>query len=93
MPKKESMSSRVTIYQKPTCSTCREALKLVQASGLPFSAINYYEQPFTRAQLTGLLRKAGLSARDILRTKDFIYVPCEGASKFIEELLFQLEKV
>lgn len=67
------MSTRITIYQKPTCSTCREAVKLVQASGQPFTAVNYYEEPFTRALLTGLLKKAGLSARDILRTKEDIY--------------------
>ena len=67
------MSTRITIYQKPTCSTCRETVKLVQASGQPFTAVNYYEEPFTRALLTGLLKKAGLSARDILRTKEDIY--------------------
>jgi arsenate reductase len=65
--------AKITIYQKPTCSTCRETVKLVQASGQPFTAVNYYEEPFTRALLTGLLKKAGLSAWDILRTKEDVY--------------------
>lgn len=65
--------AKIVIYQKPTCSTCRETVKLVQASGQPFTAINYYEQPFTRALLKRLLKKAGLSAKDILRTKEDIY--------------------
>jgi arsenate reductase len=64
---------KLTIYQKPTCSTCREALKLLEASGRSYQAVNYYEQPFTRSQLKGLLKKAGLTARDILRTKEDIY--------------------
>jgi len=38
--------TKITIYQKPTCSTCREVLKLVEASGLPYSAVNYYEKAF-----------------------------------------------
>ena len=48
-------------------------MKLAQASGKPFQAINYYEQPFTKAKLQGLLKKAGLNAHDILRTKEDIY--------------------
>lgn len=79
------MSARITIYQKPTCSTCREAVKLVEASGQPFTAINYYEQPFTRALLTGLLKKAGLSAKDILRTKEDIYKELGLAKKQVSE--------
>lgn len=65
--------SNIIIYQKPTCSTCREALKLVQASGKPYKAINYYETPFTKTKLTRLLKKAGLAAQDVLRAKEDIY--------------------
>ena len=63
----------ITIYQKPTCSTCREAVRLLKDSGKPFTSINYYEQPFTKEQLKGLLKKAGLSPKDVLRTKEDIY--------------------
>jgi len=63
----------IMIYQKPTCSTCREAVKLLEASGQPYQAVNYYEQPFTKAQLKGLLKKAGLKAREILRAKEDLY--------------------
>ena len=65
--------SKIIVYQKPPCSTCREALKLVQASGKPYETVNYYETPFTKAQLTRLLKKAGLTAKDILRAKEDIY--------------------
>ena len=77
--------AKITIYQKPTCSTCREAVKLVEASGQPFTAINYYEQPFTKALLRGLLKKAGLSAKDILRTKEDIYKELGLAKKQVSE--------
>ncbi len=79
------MSAGITIYQKPTCSTCRDAVKLVQASGQPFTAINYYEQPFTKARLKGLLKRAGLSARDILRTKEEVYKELGLAKKQVSE--------
>ncbi|MGH7256433.1 MAG: arsenate reductase family protein [Nitrospirales bacterium] len=77
--------SNITIYQKPTCSTCREALKLVQASGQPFTAINYYESPFTVSHLKDLLRKAGLKPRDILRTKEDIYKKLGLAKKPVSD--------
>lgn len=63
----------ITIYQKPTCSTCREAVKLVQKSGREFVSINYYEQPFAKPKLKDLLNKAGLKPREVLRTKEEIY--------------------
>jgi arsenate reductase len=63
----------ITIYQKPTCTTCRQAIQLLKDSGKPFTAINYYEQTFTKGQLKSLLKRAGLSPREILRTKEDIY--------------------
>jgi arsenate reductase len=63
----------ITIYHKPTCTTCRQAVQLLKDSGTPFTAVNYYERPFTKTQLTTLLKKAGLSPKDVLRTKEDLY--------------------
>ena len=63
----------ITIYQKPTCTTCRQAVQALKDSGKPYTAINYYERPFTKSQLKTLLKKAGLAPRDVLRTKEEIY--------------------
>ena len=64
---------KLTIYQKPTCSTCRQVVKLAEASGKPYEAINYYEKPFTKTKLKELLNKGGIKAKDILRTKEDTY--------------------
>ena len=63
----------ITIYHKPSCSTCRQVIKLVQESGQLFTAINYYEKPFSKSTLKGLLKKAGLKSSDIIRTKEELY--------------------
>jgi arsenate reductase len=65
--------AQITIYHKPTCSTCRQAVQLLKENGKPFTAVNYYEQPFTKSQLKALLKKAGLMPRQVLRTKEDIY--------------------
>jgi arsenate reductase len=83
------MASRITIYQKPTCSTCRQAVQILKDSGRPYTAVNYYEQPFTKAQLKSLLKKARLSAKDLLRTKEDLYKKLGLAKRSLteEELL------
>ncbi len=65
--------AHMTIYQKPTCSTCRTVIKLVQDSGQPFTAVNYYDQPLSKTTLKALLKKGGLRAKDVLRTQDDRY--------------------
>ena len=65
--------AQITIYHKPTCSTCRQAVQLLKDSGKPFTAVNYYEEPFTKARLKALLKKAGLTPKQVLRTKEDVY--------------------
>ncbi len=61
------MKKKLTVYQKPTCTKCRMALRLLRERGAEFEAINYFETPLTEADLRSLLKKLGLSAREILR--------------------------
>jgi len=61
------MAEKITVYQKPTCSKCRETVKLLKERGVEFEAVNYYERPVSADELRGLLEKLGLSPRDILR--------------------------
>ncbi|MEW6353478.1 MAG: arsenate reductase (glutaredoxin) [Pseudomonadota bacterium] len=64
------MSEKITVFQKPACTTCKTTLALLEERGVEFEAINYYEQPLTAAQLRELLNKLGLSAYEVLRTKE-----------------------
>lgn len=61
------MKTKLTVYQKPTCTKCRETLRLLKERGVEFEAINYYESPFTEKGLRGLLKRLGLTPREILR--------------------------
>ncbi|KIO48923.1 arsenate reductase (glutaredoxin) [Nitrosospira sp. NpAV] len=64
------MSSRITIYHKPTCSKCRATLTLLKDSGQEFDAVNYYEIPLTAAALRELIDKLGVPVRDVLRSDE-----------------------
>ena len=63
----------ITIYQKPTCTTCRQVYAALKESGVQFESVNYYLDPIPRTKLRELLRKMGIPARQLLRTKEEIY--------------------
>ncbi|UJP06097.1 MAG: arsenate reductase family protein [Nitrosomonas sp.] len=64
------MNDKIVIYQKPTCSKCKATLALLDASGKPYDAIDYYEAPLTETQLQVLIEKLGLPVRAVLRTDE-----------------------
>ena len=65
--------SKITVYQKPTCTTCREVYKALKESGVNFEAVDYYLDPIPKSKLKELLKKMGLSAGELLRKKEPIY--------------------
>ena len=68
-----SARTKITVYQKPTCTTCREVYAALKDSGVDFEAVNYYLEPIPRTKLKELLRKMGISAEELLRKKEPIY--------------------
>lgn len=58
---------------------------MLKDSGKSYTAINYYERPFTKGQLKSLLKKAGLSPKDVLRTKEDVYQELGLAKKQLSD--------
>jgi arsenate reductase (glutaredoxin) len=64
---------KITVYEKPTCTTCRNVSKILKENGVDFEKVNYYIDPFTKKQLKSLLKKGGLRPADILRGTEPVY--------------------
>jgi arsenate reductase len=64
---------KIVIYQKPTCTTCRQVHAALKESGVDFDAVNYYVDPIPKKKLVDLLRKMGMKPRELLRTKEAVY--------------------
>jgi arsenate reductase (glutaredoxin) len=64
---------KITVYQKPTCTTCRQVHAALRDAGVDFEAVDYYTDPIPKAKLKDLLRKMGLTPRELLRTKEARY--------------------
>jgi len=63
----------VTVYEKPTWSTCREVKRVLTARGVEFESVNYIDKPFSASELKDLLDRAGLKAQDALRRNEPAY--------------------
>jgi arsenate reductase len=60
----------LTVYEKPTCTTCRKLAALLEARGIEFERVNYHIDPLPEEKIRDLLRKAGVRPREVLRTKE-----------------------
>jgi arsenate reductase (glutaredoxin) len=63
----------IVIYQKPTCTTCRQVHAALKESGVDFDAVDYYVDPIPAEKLKELLHKMQIKPRDLLRTNEPIY--------------------
>jgi arsenate reductase len=64
---------KITVYQKPTCTTCRQVHAALREAGVDFEAVDYYTDRIPKAKLKDLLRKMRLTPRELLRTKEARY--------------------
>ena len=67
------MADKITVYEKPTCTKCREMDRFLRESSVDFSKINYYLEPLSEKKLRELIKKMGIKPRELLRTSEPIY--------------------
>ncbi|HET6273813.1 MAG TPA: ArsC/Spx/MgsR family protein [Bacteroidota bacterium] len=77
--------AKITIYQKPTCTTCRQTMTILKEAGVDYDAVNYYIDPIPRKKLKELITKMKVSARGVLRTKEPIYRKLRLAERELSE--------
>lgn len=67
------MNDKITVYERPTCSKCREMDRFLRDEGVDFSKVNYYIEPLTEKKLAGLIKKMKIKPRDLLRKSEPVY--------------------
>jgi arsenate reductase len=81
---------KVTLYEKPTCTTCRVVKKVLIKKGVEIEAINYFEQPLTADKLKELLKNAGLKPSESIRTKEEAYKKYVAGKDLNDDALIHL---
>jgi len=65
--------SALTVYEKPTCTTCRKLAALLEERGIDFERVNYHVDPLPEEKIRDLVRKTGCGAADLLRRREPAY--------------------
>lgn len=74
------------IWFNPDCSKCRDALDILERSGVDIEVRRYLDQPPDRAEIERVLARLGLEdPRALMRTNEAEYAGLEKASR--EELI------
>ena len=61
---------KATIFHNPQCGTSRKTLEILRDSGADVWVREYLKSPPTRDELAELYRRAGISPREGLRSKE-----------------------
>ncbi len=75
----------ITVYEKPTCTTCRQVHKALVESGVDFNAVNYYIEPISKPKLLSLISKMGMKPAELFRTKEEIYKSLKLSEKKVSD--------
>jgi len=63
----------VKIWHNPRCSKSRSAVALLEEKGVEAEIVKYLETPPTKEELREMLKMLGISARELMRTKEDVY--------------------
>lgn len=61
------------VYEKPTCTTCRKLVALLNERGVDFERVNYHVDPLPEEKIRELVSKTGRPARELFRKKEPVF--------------------
>ena len=64
---------KAKIYHNPRCSKSRQTLEILKKNNIDIEVIEYLKFPLDKNQISDLLKKLNLSARELLRRGEEIY--------------------
>jgi len=80
----------VQIWHNPRCSKSRQALELLEQSGVEKDVVKYLEENPDKEKIKQLLKLLGFSsARELMRTKEDIYKELNLKNESDEEKLIE----
>jgi len=79
--------STIKIWHNPRCSKSRNVAALLEEKGVDAEVIKYLDTPPTKEELKAMLKMLGISARELMRTKEEIYKTLDLKNETDEEKL------
>jgi len=63
----------VIVYEKSTCTTCRELAALLEEEGVEFDRVDFHIEPLSEDELHALVDKTGRPASELFRAREQVY--------------------
>ncbi len=79
----------IKIWHNPRCSKSRDSFKLLEEKGIDAEIVKYLEDVPTKEELTELLSMLGMTARELMRTKEAVYKELNLKDENSEEALIE----
>ena len=73
--------AELTVYEKRTCTTCKNLASLLEERGVDFERVDYHVEPLTEGQIRALVRKTGRPARELFRAREPVYSELDLADR------------
>lgn len=65
--------NKIQIWHNPRCQKSRNALALLNEKGVEAEVVKYLDTAPSKEELVEMLKMLGMSARELMRTKETIY--------------------
>ena len=65
--------AELMVYEKRTCTTCRNLATLLEERGVDFDRVDYHVEPLSEDEIRGLVTKTGRPARELFREREPVY--------------------
>jgi arsenate reductase len=65
--------AELTVYEKRTCTTCRNLATLLEERGVDFDRVDFHVEPLSEPEIRELARKTGRPASELFRAREPVY--------------------
>jgi arsenate reductase (glutaredoxin) len=65
--------AELTVYEKRTCTTCRNLATLLEERGIDFERVDFHVEPLSADEIRELVEKTGRPARELFRAGEPVY--------------------
>lgn len=65
--------AELTVYEKRTCTTCKNLAALLEKEGIDFERVDYHVEPLSEDEIRELVRKTGRPAQELFRAREPVY--------------------
>jgi arsenate reductase len=61
------------VYEKRTCTTCRNLSELLEGRGIDFDRVDFHVEPLSAEEIRELVTKTGRPAQELFRAREPVY--------------------